>query len=163
MYWKSVRKSRNELIHQERFIILLGGIFMESSKQLRPLGHVIRILDKFTLIIDVGKNRLSTGDKIEVYVPSDPIIGLNGDIIDTFTYVKDTLEVIRVQDNYSVCKKNKQITRSFQSFSALSSLSPMLEKSYLEQVPLEIDESEISPISPLEDTKIHVGDLVKLA
>lgn len=136
---------------------------MESSKQTRPLGHVIRILDKFTLIIDVGKNRLSVGDKIEVYVPSDPIIGLNGEVIDTFTYVKDTLDVIRVQDNYSICKKNKQIARSSQALSVLSSLSPMLEKDYLEKVPLEIDESEISPISPLNDIKIHVGDLVKLA
>lgn len=136
---------------------------MESSKQTRPLGHVIRILDKFTLIIDVGKNRLSVGDKIEVYVPSDPIIGLNGEVIDTFTYVKDTLDVIRVQDNYSICKKNKQIVRSSQALSVLSSLSPMLEKDYLEKVPLEIDESEISPISPLNDIKIHVGDLVKLA
>lgn len=136
---------------------------MESSKQPRPLGHVIRILDKFTLIIDVGKKHLSVGDKIEVYVPSDPIIGLNGDVIDTFTYTKDTLDVIRVQDNYSVCKKNKQVVRSSQALSVLSSLSPVLEKNYLEKEPLEIDESEISPISPLNDTKIHVGDLVKLA
>ena len=35
------------------------------------IGAVIRILDKFRLIVDAGKGKLSIGDKIQVYAPDD--------------------------------------------------------------------------------------------
>lgn len=133
---------------------------MESLKQPCPLGHVIRILDKFTLIIDVGNDRVSVGDLIDVYELGDVLTGIDGKVICNFVYIKDTLKVVETQDNYSICKKEKKVVHAFQAF---SSISPLLEEDFYNSIPLDVDDSEITPLTSIHDPKIHVGDLVKPA
>lgn len=124
-----------------------------------PLGHVIQILDKFTLIVDTGKPRLSIGDSIQVYQLGDPIYDLNGNELCKYVFVKDTLRVIDVQDKYSVCKKDKNITKKT---SPLLALSPLLEATYTEKEALHVSPTDIKPLSNI-DPQIVIGDFIKLA
>lgn len=73
--------------------------------------------------------------------------------------MKDTLDVIDVQNSYSLCKKNKEITHKI-NFDI--PLSPMLEHIYTEQEPLAVSANEVEKIATV-DKKIHVGDFIKLA
>lgn len=132
---------------------------MEHNIEHSALGHVIRIIDSYTVIVDVGKSDLSPGDVIQIYSLGDPIVGLDGKELCKYINVKDTLDVIDVQDNYSVCKKNKEVTRKIHYSIPLS---PMLEQTFIERETLFVDESEIQPI-PHTDNKIHVGDFIKFA
>lgn len=132
---------------------------MSKSQKSITLGHVIRILDKYTLIVDVGSPLLSIGDEIQVCEFGDSILDLNGNELSQFIFVKDTLEVTDVQERYSICKKTKTVTRRVPTVAALS---PLLEHTYTEHVPLSVDDSEIHPLNSF-DPKIHVGDSIKLA
>lgn len=121
------------------------------------IGKVIRILDKFTLIVNAGSYELSVGDRIQIYETLDDIVDLDGKVLDSYAYIKDELKVIQVEDNYSVCKKDKVVSHT--SSFALA-LSPLLERTISEKVPLNVDESELTPLPPV-DQLIHIGDKVK--
>ncbi len=129
---------------------------IEKSK---PLGHVIRILDNFTLIVDIGKPYLSIGDSIQIYQLGDPIYDLAGNELCKYIFVKDTLKVIDVQDKYSVCQKNKNVTKKN---SPLLTLSPLLESAYTEKEALQVSPSDINPLSDI-DPRIGIGDFIKLS
>lgn len=132
---------------------------MKKHTDSSAIGHVIRIIDNYTVIVDVGKSKLSVGDTVQIYVPGEPIVDLNGNELCKFVHVKDTLDVIDVQNNYSLCKKNKEITHKI---NIGIPLSPMLEHVYTECEPLPVNADEINKISAV-DKKIHVGDLIKFA
>lgn len=125
------------------------------------IGHVIRIIDKYTVIIDVGKDSLSLGKKVQIYALGDPLYNLSGEELSRFIHVKDTLKVTDVQSEYSVCKKLKTVTHK-KGFSL--ALSPLLEPDEEYEVPeaLNVIEAEIQALSSI-DSAIHVGDSVKLA
>lgn len=135
---------------------------MNEDKNYGPnyLGNVIRIIDERTLIINVGNHELSVGDTIYIYEIGDTLKDLDGSILCSYEHIKDSLEVIEVNENYSVCKKNKELKNDSLS-KALSSLalSPMLPTSY---EPLKVDKKEIEPLTAC-DPIIHIGDPVKLA
>lgn len=132
---------------------------MIEVRKPNQIGHVIRILDKYTLLVDVGASKLSVGDTVQVYEIGDIIKDLNGNPLSYFVHIKDELEVIQTEERYSLCKKNKTLVKKFPSVLATS---PMLEHSFTERIPLKVDESELQPFNP-GDNIIHVGDAVKLA
>ena len=130
---------------------------MESA---HCIGHVIRILDEFTLLIDVGKSRISVNDEIEIYELGEPIKAIDVSVLSEYVCVKDKLTVVETQEQYSVCRKNKfKATSSISSFSALS---PLLEEYNSRRVPLNVDRKDFQPFAP-KNSKIHIGDLVKKA
>ena len=55
----------------------------------QAIGHVIRILDEYTLLIDVGRSQLSVDDEIEIYELGDPIRDINGNFLSEYIHVKD--------------------------------------------------------------------------
>ena len=121
------------------------------------VGNVIRILDEFTLLINAGSAFVSVGDKIQVYDESGIIYDLNGESLGEFSFVKDELDVIQVEENFSLCRKNKIISRN----AALAlTLSPLLNYTHTEKAPLPVNSSELSPL-PSADPTIHVGDKVR--
>ena len=130
---------------------------VNSAKKPGAIGHVIRVLDKFSLVIDVGKPKLSVGDTIQVYEIGDVINDLNGNALSYYVHVKDELEVVQVEELYSICRKplTTQLTASL-------AVSPMLERSFRVRNPLNIDEKDVKPLKK-GDSVIHIGDLVKLA
>ncbi len=123
------------------------------------LGHIIRILDEYTLVIDIGNRYVSNGDKIKVYQPLDDICGLDGTKLATYDHVKDILEVVDVEGNYSVCKKP---AKKVQSPLSKLALSPLLEATETTRPKLNVDEASIKPL-PEHDDIIRLGDPVKKA
>lgn len=123
------------------------------------LGHIIRILDEYTLVIDIGNRYVSNGDKIKVYQPLDDICSLDGTKLATYDHVKDILEVVDVEDNYSVCKKP---AKKVQSPLSKLALSPLLEATETTRPKLNVDEASIKPL-PEHDDIIRLGDPVKKA
>lgn len=89
----------------------------------------------------------------------EPLIGLDGKELCKYVFVKDTLDVIDVQDRYSVCKKNKEVIHKI---SHSIPLSPLLEQTYTEYETLNVDSNEIQHMAQI-DSKIHIGDLIKFA
>lgn len=123
------------------------------------IGNVIRIIDKYTLIINVGKTILKNGMHICVYETGDTLKNLDGSVLCIYEHVKDTLEVVDVTDSYSVCKKIKTTVSSVAEAFANIAVSPLMESSY---EALDVDDAEIEPLKAQDDV-IHIGDPVKLA
>ena len=132
---------------------------MEHSTAPSVLGHVIRIIDKYTVIVDVGNSILSLGDTVQIYSLGEPLIGLDGKEICKYVNVKETLAVVDVQDYYSICQKSKMVPLAPHYEIPLS---PMLERSITEREALTVNEAEIQHIQPA-DNHVHVGDFVKFA
>lgn len=126
---------------------------MEEHK----IGNVIRIIDDRTLIIDVGSPLISVGDKIKVYEVSDTLKKLDGTPLAVFEYTKDELEVIDVEEYYSICQKNKVITVPLATQLAIS---PLLGRE--KHVPLNVNPEDIEPLK-IKNEKICIGDPVKLS
>lgn len=120
-------------------------------------GKVIRIISKVQLIINIGKSSgLNIGDQISILGIAEDIFDIDTDEkLGSFTFVKDILEVIDVQDNYSVLAKiDKYSTDPFG-----------LNNDDDEEVPyinLPIDFEDIEPLQSNEDKIIKLGDQVKL-
>lgn len=125
------------------------------------IGKVIRIVDENTIIVNIGQSSLSRGENVQVYAEGEAIIDLSGDNLGSFIYIKDELEVIQVEKNYSVCKKQKKVTVKK---APVFALSPLLERTYEQTYtklePLNIDPSEIKPLASI-DTSIHIGDNIR--
>lgn len=98
-------------------------------------------------------------DIIQIYSLGEPIIGLDGKELCKYVAVKDTLDVIDVQNEYSVCQKNKEVTRKI-NFNI--PLSPLLEQTFSEREALSVNDDEIQHM-PHIDNKIHIGDFIKFA
>ena len=124
------------------------------------LGVVIRIVDEYTIIINVGKRHVSVGDRRKVYQPLDDLYLPDGQKLDTYNYTKDILEVIDTDDSYSVCKKPLQEVPSTRR--TRLALSPMLDSIEVTRSKLNIEPSSIQAL-PNCDNIIHVGDPVKKA
>ena len=130
------------------------------SKTNNQLGTVIRILDEYTLVIDIGKRYVSIGDKVKVYQALDDLCTLDGTKLATFDYVRDTLEVVDAEDNYAICRKPAEKVRA-SSLAGLA-LSPLLETVETTRPKLNVEESSINPL-PKHDDIIRLGDSVKMA
>lgn len=124
------------------------------------IGTVIRILDKFRLIVDAGKGKLSVGDRIQVYAPDNGeiIFDLDKKPLAHYVHIKDELVVIQVEDCFSICEKQKPL--SAYSAGKQLSLSPLLGHGLTPREPLNVNEEEMCPLEDY-DRKIHVGDPVK--
>lgn len=122
-----------------------------------PIGKVIRILDKYTLLVDVGNDTLTVGSRIQVYEPVEMIKAPDGTELGFYNYIKDTLDVIRVEDHFSICRKKETVSKTVPFV-----LSPLLEYHNSEDVPLKISESDIQALSPKEPL-IKIGDPIKFA
>lgn len=122
------------------------------------VGNVIRIIDNRTVLVNVGQDDLSVGQTVQIYEPGTEIRDLDGSVLCNYSFIKDELEVIQVEKLYSVCKKQKSITKTYNPFA----LSPLLETTKKEYIPLNIDEADIQELKP-NDTKVRIGDPIKLA
>ena len=86
------------------------------------IGRVLRILDNRTIITSATKDNLKVGDSIIVYEVGDEIFNPDGTKLCNYEYCKDSLDVIEVNDLYSVCRKNV-ITKT-----RVFDISPVLTK-----------------------------------
>lgn len=121
------------------------------------IGNVIRIIDERTIIVNVGKDTLQTGAEIQVYELVDTLKNLDGTLLDTYMYIKASLEVVQTAEKYSICRNMETRQKTFPL-----ALSPLLERTIEEYVPLNIDKNDIQPLIP-NDPLIRVGDPIKFA
>lgn len=122
---------------------------------LKYLGRVLRIISPTRLLINIGKNDISVGDKIYVFEPCDLIFD-HQNLVGAYEKVKDVLEVIHCTDNYSECAKLREVEiNPFQiSNSAFSN------KKVSEEVRLNVLEEDIERIERQPSSTIKVGDYI---
>lgn len=130
---------------------------MDVNKGENYLGKVVRIISKTTLIIDVGEDDLTVGDKVQIYTVADEINDLEGNSLGVYEHIKATLDVVQTNKNFSVCEC--LIKRKTGGASALSALA---SQTIIYKEGLKIDDKEIQPLSKLDSSnEIHLGDFVK--
>lgn len=130
---------------------------MESNKGENYLGNVVRIISDEALIIDVGENDLTVGDKVQIYTVFDELKDLEGNALGPYENIKDTLNVVQTSNNYSVCKKI--VTRRSSNYAVLSAFT---NTEYNVTEKLNVNKEDIEPLTEYKDDKeIHVGDYVK--
>lgn len=130
---------------------------MEINKGENYLGNVVRIISDEALIIDVGENDLTVGDKVQIYTVFDELKDLEGNALGPYENIKDTLNVVQTSNNYSVCKKI--VTRKSSNYAVLSAFT---NTEYNVTEKLNVNKEDIEPLTEYKDDKeIHVGDYVK--
>lgn len=126
----------------------MGETYFAIEKPV-PIGRVIRISDKYTLLIDAGADQLATGDSIKVYEIVDTVANVSGKILAYYIHVKDTLMVVEVAEKCAICQKPVENVLD-QSHTSASFSHELAE--------LPVNEKEI--IAFKIDNTIHVRDLV---
>ncbi len=121
------------------------------------IGNVIRIIDARTIIANIGKDYISVGNIVQIYEPGEPLFDIDGTKLGQFDFVKEELKVIRVEENYSICRKMEKITKSLSYV-----LSPLLQEKTTEYLPMNVDESDIQELK-IKNPTVKVGDPIKLA
>lgn len=117
------------------------------------IGNVIRIIDDFTIIVDAGSRQLSIGDVIAVYEYGEPILDLSGNRISNYEFIKAKLDVVDVNEAYSVCKSEATIKKT-------QPLSPIFETTVTERKRLKIDKTSVEPLQTYNEC-ISKGDPIK--
>lgn len=129
-------------------------------EQTNNLGKVIRIISEKAIIIDVGSDYLTEGDKVQIYTAGEEIKDLDGNSLGVYEYIKATLVVVQTSKNYSICKnivekENNSLYSEFNNLSALYSRKQKVAED------LCVDTDDINPLHLDENKTIKLGDLVK--
>lgn len=120
----------------------------------KAIGQVVRIMNDHSIIIDVG-DRITPGNKIQVYEYAGNLTGLDGNDLGSLEFVKAELTVIRREPKYSICET--ELIREESVFA----VSPILVGKKIYQR-FEVDKGELEPFT-FKDHVVRVGDPVKLA
>lgn len=124
------------------------------------IGRVIRVLDEFHIIVDAGKDVLSKGDTVEIVETKGDVIDLDGNNLGDLILVKDKLEVIQVEEKYSICEKKETVKTKRIPISEIA-LSPLLrESTYTKRIPLNIS-NDVQVEDHSFDLSIKLGDQVR--
>lgn len=73
----------------------------------KEIYHVVAILNEYSIAIDAGANHgLSKGDKIEIFEEGERITHPSTkEDLGAIIFTKDTLEIVHVDEKYSICQK----------------------------------------------------------
>lgn len=123
------------------------------------IGNIIRIIDEYQVIINLGKEYVKKGSYIYVYDKNNSIKDLDGAILGTYDFFKAKLTVTEVHDKFSICE-SYQTNIDERLVVPTLALSPLLERTTI-KTKLNIESSTLEKINNVEKA-IHVGDIVKL-
>lgn len=127
---------------------------------------VIKILSKSSILINYGfKQGAKKRQRVRIVITGDDI-EFNDYHYGTYDFVKDELEIDKVFENFSECKKfimkPSPFTRDLSSMT--NAFSEFLGNSRIESE-LNVKENEITPLiekfKEMDET-IHLGDTVKI-
>lgn len=127
---------------------------------------VIKILSKYSILIDYGyKQGAKKGKTIRVVKTGDEII-YNDTKYGTYDFVKEELQIVNVFENFSECRKfilkPSPFTRDLTSMA--NSIASIISSSK-QETELNVNEKEISPLienfNEIDET-IYLGDTVKI-
>lgn len=118
---------------------------------------VIKILDTKTILIDYGSDKgAKEKEKIQIVEKGEDIYDSDGMFLDTLDILKDTLEIVRVENKFSLCQK---ITvEDTNPYLPILKLNTKVEKSNI----LNVNEHDVLNIKYQTSNPIKVGDLVKI-
>jgi hypothetical protein len=117
------------------------------------VGKVIRIPDKYSVIIDVGKRQgVNIGMKFALYEEGEPIFAPDGKDLGKIEHVKALVSIKHVQENFSLAETIESEEPSTVSGSIVTSLR------WKRNLPVADD--QIQPFIPY-DKSVKVGDLAK--
>jgi hypothetical protein len=117
---------------------------------------VIDIINKFNIIINYGSNDGAfEGQEIRISTVGDEIFDLDGKSLGNIEIIKDELEIDRVYDNFSICKK--MIVNEINPFQPIT-----LIRKEKKAVELNVEEKDFSNIKYLDISPIKKGDSVKI-
>lgn len=132
--------------------------------------HVAAILDKYHVVIAAGFNySLSIGTKIEIFEEGEEIFDPISEVsLGHINLVKEKLEIVQVDQKYSICKKIIETERTIPgALSAISSLSKMGDQKVIDRktYAINVNEDQILNASISlsdEEKKISVGDKARI-
>lgn len=117
---------------------------------------VINIINKFNIIINYGSNDGAyEGQEVRISTTGDEILDLDGKSLGNIEIIKEELEITRVYDNFSICKKIR--INEINPFQPIS-----LVKKERRAVELNVKEEDFSNIKYQDMTPIKKGDNVKI-
>ncbi|MBF1099322.1 hypothetical protein [Solobacterium sp.] len=120
----------------------------------KEIGHVVRIISKTRLIVDLGVSDLTVGDSVLIFSQGDELYDLENNSLGTYEFVKDTLTVIETAEKYSVCAK--QINGSLSAI-----LNNSINFTRTEEADLNINKLDIVSLQVFSSPQIKLGDLVR--
>lgn len=128
--------------------------------------HVVAIPNEYTIIIDAGANHdLSKGDKIEIFQEGDRIVNHSTqEDLGPLIFVKDTLEIVHVDEKYSICQKFTNEPLQSAVSLALGNLQKTMGTKKLE-AKLDVNPTELMNISlelPDDQKVISIGDKARV-
>lgn len=138
-------------------------------------GKVLKILDKNTIVVSLGREDVNKGDKLIVYSLGDEITGEKGESLGRIEIVKADVEVAHVQEKFSTAVSPLVTETAFETENAPSlygqstygystySLPSWMKSTSVQRTrtekyrePLPVEETQVGV-----DRKIRVGDLVR--
>lgn len=126
-------------------------------------GKVIRILSQQRILINIGDESLTIGDKVLIFSHGDKIKDLDGKDLGNYEINKDILTVIETAKAYSTCAKIvKKVTTPLSEMLNTTVNTWNTSKEITVENPLNVEESDINPLEIQSDSKIRVGDYVRI-
>jgi len=122
------------------------------------IGKVVKIINEYRLIINVGTGKLNVGDVVAVCDNSTEIVDPEtGEKLGYFSFIKGRLEVVEVQEKFSVCFSDETELLS-------SPLTTAFSRMYYENEqirPLKVNEEQNENLQ-IGDIVISIGDPIKI-
>jgi hypothetical protein len=118
--------------------------------------QVINIINKFNIIINYGSNDGAyEGQEVRISTTGDEILDLDGKPLGNIEIIKEELEITRIYENFSICKKIK--IKEINPFQPVS-----LVKKERIAIELNVKEEDFSNIKYQDMAPIRKGDSVKI-
>lgn len=138
--------------------------------------HIAAILNEYEIVINAGFNAgLSKGDKIEIFEVGDDIIDTanNDENLGPLLFVKDTLQIVFVDEKYSICQKiiTSKVEMPtamgvfYDNFEKLAQATSKKYETFTETLEIDVNKQQSLDLPRLDKkkrTSLSVGDLARI-
>lgn len=128
----------------------------------KKTGKIIRILSDEELLINIGKKQGAfVGEKYKIYEKGEQIKDPDtGEYLGTLDYVKATVEIVNVYENFSMVESLTRYTEKVSTgiMSAFTDKSKEISRVEVNKLPVE--EADIKKRT-INNERIIVGDLIE--
>lgn len=125
-----------------------------TNKTVDTDGKVIKILDEYNIVINIGSDSINVGDSVYIYERGSEVIDPDtNELLGTIDLVKATIRVIEVFEKFSICYTDDKETTNY-----FANILPMFSTTYH---PLKVDTDQNERLI-LKDSIISIGDPVKI-
>lgn len=121
-------------------------------------AKVIRILDKYSILINYGKSKgAKIGENVQILEIGPEIVDPDsGESLGTLDHIKNILQIQEVFDEFSICGKKSEV-----NFTAFVNPFEESHKIYSTEELL-VNKDQIAKIQRPQNNIINLGDTVKI-